>query len=354
MRVAVVTYLPSPYQVELFNAVHRARDLELQVIYLKSASRGPIARHWQADHLEHPHVMLDREGAASAHGWLERADLVVFNYYRDRAALQWMQRREKAGASWCFWGERPGATRWAPVGDAYRYFRLATLRRSRAAIWGIGQLAVDRYRAAFGARRKYFNVPYFSDLWRFAAAAVPRSAGARARKFLFSGALIRRKGVDLLVDAFARVRREVPDASLTFVGTGELERGLKARLARHGARFAGFQPWDALPGLYGGADVLVAPSRHDGWAMVVPEALASGLPVISTARTGAAREFIEPGRNGWIVEPPSAAALGSAMLEASRADLGTLARAARASVAHHQLADGVARFTAAAGGSVAA
>jgi glycosyltransferase involved in cell wall biosynthesis len=298
--------------------------------------------------------MVDRLGAGQAVGALDRADLVIFNYYRHEVALEWMRRRDRAGAPWCFWGERPGATRWAPVGDAYRYFRLAALRRGHAAIWGIGQLAVDRYRAAFGARRKYFNVPYFSDLSRFTTAGARRRPGDRARKFLFSGALIRRKGVDVLADAFMRVRREVPDASLTFVGAGELEQGLTSKLQHHGARFLGFRGWDTLPSLYGDADVLVAPSRHDGWAMVVPEALASGLPVISTPRAGAACEFIKQGKNGWMVEPLNVTGLCSAMLEASRAHLDAAARAARASIAKHQLTDGVERFTAAARGSVTA
>jgi glycosyltransferase involved in cell wall biosynthesis len=354
MRVAVVTFLPSPYQVELFNATHAARQLELQVIYLQSAAQGPISRHWKTDAPQHPHVMLDGRATADAESVIDGADLVVFNYYRHGAAMAWMQRRARSGAPWCFWGERPGATRWAPVGNAYRYFRLAALRKCRAAIWGIGQHAVDRYRAAFGAQRKYFNVPYFSDLARFASVGPHRRAGDAARRFLFSGALIKRKGVDVLVDAFKRLRREVADVSLTLVGAGELERPLRTRLERDGATFLGFQPWAALPSIYGQADVLVAPSRHDGWAMVVPEALAAGLPVISTAHTGAASEFIQQGTNGWIADPLNPSSLHSAMLDASRADLATASRAARESVARHRLADGVERFTAAARGSVAA
>jgi glycosyltransferase involved in cell wall biosynthesis len=354
VRIVVVTLIPSPYQVELFNAVQASRDIELEVIYLRRAAEGPISRHWQGVHIDHPHLVLERAGVTACAEAIDRAELVVFNWYRHAAVQDWMRVRDRAGRPWCFWGERPGATRWAPVGDAYRYFRLATLRKSRAAIWGIGQLAVERYRAAFGTKRKYFNVPYFSDLARFEAAAAKRVAGQRARRFLFSGALIRRKGVDLLADAYIRLRRELPDASLTLVGSGELERALRAKLRREDARFAGFQPWSALPALYGQADVLVAPSRHDGWAMVVPEALAAGVPVISTPHTGAARELVRHGANGWMVDPLSAPSLCGAMLEAAGTELAAAARAARQSVAHHALADGVARFTAAARGSVSA
>jgi glycosyltransferase involved in cell wall biosynthesis len=353
VRVTVVTLIPSPYQVELFNAVHAAGELGLQVVYLHTASPGPISGQWHGGGIDHPHVLLDRDGAGLAEAAIDRADLVVFNFYRHAAPLRWMGRRTRSGAPWCFWGERPGATRWAPIGNAYRYFRLAGLRRSRAAIWGIGQLAVDRYRASFGPTRKYFNVPYFSDLSRFATGRVRRD-GERARKFLFSGALIRRKGVDLLAEAFVQLRRELPAASLTLVGSGQLEASMKAMLPAHAARFTGFQSWEALPKLYAEADVLVAPSRHDGWAMVVPEALAAGLPVISTTHTGAARELIRHGENGWLVDPLDAASLTAALQSASRVDLATASRAATGSVARHQLADGVERFTTAALGSVTA
>src|SRR5207247_1853601 len=127
----------------------------------------------------------------------------------------------------------------------------------------------------------YFNVPYFSDLKRFAAACQDRPPGVQSCRFLFSGSLITRKGVDLLAQAFATVASEFPTVSLTVVGAGPLENEMRSRLEDLGKRvtFAGFQSWEKLPQYYAEADVLVAPSRHDGWALVVPEALASGLPV---------------------------------------------------------------------------
>ena len=79
-----------------------------------------------------------------------------------------MKECDKNGVKWCFWGERLGATRMALLGSFYRRLKLAPLRESRVAIWGIGQWAVEQYRAEFGEERTYLNVPYFSDLQRFA------------------------------------------------------------------------------------------------------------------------------------------------------------------------------------------
>jgi len=92
---------------------------------------------------------------------------------------------------------------------------------------------------------------------------------------------------------------------------------------------------------------LCVPSRYDGWGLVVPEGLASGLPVIATDRMGAALEFIETGRNGWLIPAADEDVLFSAMLEAAllpENDLIELAREARASVSAHTLQNGATRF----------
>jgi hypothetical protein len=78
---------------------------------------------------------------------------------------------------------------WA--GRLLRKWKLSKLHSSAAPIWGIGEFAIEGYKAEFGENRKYFNLPYFSDLERFATA---RRQEKLERTFLFSGSLIERKG----------------------------------------------------------------------------------------------------------------------------------------------------------------
>ena len=96
---------------------------------------------------------------------------------------------------------------------------------------------------------------------------------------------------------------EVDHVRLRIVGEGELRDAVAQTLGPVSERveFVGFKDWHELPGEYARADVLCVPSRYDGWGLVVPEGLASGLPVIATDRMGAALEFIETGRNGWLI-----------------------------------------------------
>jgi glycosyltransferase involved in cell wall biosynthesis len=279
------------------------------------------------------------------------------NYYRHPAAKPLLRTRLKTGKPWCFWGERPGARFPGLFGKLYRMASLWPLLRSRASIWGIGNWAVDGWRRDFGDRRSYHNVPYFSDLRRFARAN--EGTDAKSLRILFSGSLIERKGVDLLARAFVELAREHSHARLTFAGVGPLQSSLELTLAPCAGQvdFRGFVPWAELPAVYAEADVLCVPSRYDGWAMVVPEGLAAGLPVITTDHTGASHDLIRHGVNGWTVPANDGTALLNCLREAanlSPEQLAAMRAAAVASVAQHQLRDGVARFLQAAEASIAA
>ena len=329
MRVFVLTDCPSPYQVELFNEIEAKGECVLEVGYLRNSDPG---RRWQATEIRHDAIALENGGMVRARESARRADLAVFNYYRHANAEELIGKRT---GPWCFWGERPGFHQHAWAGRILRKWKLSKLHASPAPIWGIGKFAVDEYRKEFGSQRAYFNLPYFSDLQRFKTTEREEKS---ERVFLFSGSLIARKGVDLLVAAFARLAREVPNVRLRIIGDGEL------RVASERVDFVGFRDWQELPGEYAAADVLCVPSRYDGWGLVVPEGLASGLPVIATDRMGAALEFVETGRNGWLIPAGDEDAIFSSMQEAASVSLHELGQRAKESVSGHTLESGAARF----------
>ena len=342
MRVFILTDCPSPYQVELFNEIETQGKCALEVGYLRS--RDPD-RKWKSSAIHHSSIELDGPSQGMSHALeaVRKADLVVFNYYRHPHAEQLIDDRVTSGGPWCFWGERPGFHAPAWAGRLLRQWKLSKLHASTAPIWGIGKFAVDGYRKEFGSQRAYFNFPYFSDLQRFRVAE--REKGAE-RVFLFSGSLIARKGVDLLARAFVRLVTEVDHVRLRIVGEGQLRDAIAQTLGPVSGRveFVGFKDWHELPGEYARADMLCVPSRYDGWGLVVPEGLASGLPVIATDRMGAALEFIETGHNGWVVRAGDEDALLGAMREAALIGLEEMRERARESVSAHSLRDGAGRF----------
>lgn len=153
-------------------------------------------------------------------------------------------------------------------------------------------------------RERIRIVPLGADLSLFTPAAT--SPGPTAR-FLFVGKISSTKGLDLLLEAFARVRKAA-SVRLRLVGPRR-HPGSSIPSSIEVVRAKGA----ALAEEYRQADCLVVPSRFDGFAMVVAEALACGTPVIVSDRVGA-KDLVEEGCNGWIVAAGDVDALTNRML----------------------------------------
>jgi glycosyltransferase involved in cell wall biosynthesis len=78
-------------------------------------------------------------------------------------------------------------------------------------------------------------------------------------------------------------------------------------------QFAGFVHREYLAVLYALADMLIFPTHSDPWGLVVNEAMACGLPIITTRVAGCAADLVENGRNGFLVEAGAVNQLASAM-----------------------------------------
>ena len=122
-----------------------------------------------------------------------------------------------------------------------------------------------------------------------AASIVCRAEKARRFRFIFIGQLIDRKRLDLLISALATLKRT--DVELAVIGSGPLEGKLKvgAEAALPGrVIWIGRLPMNEVPHQVARADCLVLPSRHDGWGVVLSEALMLGTPAICSDACGAA------------------------------------------------------------------
>jgi glycosyltransferase involved in cell wall biosynthesis len=141
-----------------------------------------------------------------------------------------------------------------------------------------------------------------------------------AFRFICVGRLNREKGVQRAIAALAELRREGIAAKLLVVGDGEERPALEALSASLGVddavEFVGAQTRSAVAAYLSAADVFVFPTERDEAApLVLPQALASGTPVIATRRGGIPEVLDRPGENGLLVEPADDRALVAAMRE---------------------------------------
>lgn len=115
---------------------------------------------------------------------------------------------------------------------------------------------------------------------------------------LLVGRLAKEKNVGLVVAAFRAIKARVPTVKLVFVGDGPLRKALTEACPE--ACFAGMQKGADLAEHYASADLFLFPSMTETYGNVVPEAMASGLAVVSYD-CAAALELIESGDNGVLV-----------------------------------------------------
>lgn len=121
---------------------------------------------------------------------------------------------------------------------------------------------------------------------------------------LFVGRLGKEKSVDFLIKSFAKVLKEVPSSHFLIVGDGVEKNRLKALSSRlklgESVRFLGEFDQAEMHKVYKDSDVFVFASTTETQGLIVPEALASGVPVVVVKDP--AYEAIENGKNGFMVE----------------------------------------------------
>jgi len=129
----------------------------------------------------------------------------------------------------------------------------------------------------------------------------------RGLVFLYVGRLVPRKGIDELLRAWRVFSSESQSgaATLLLVGDGACRSDLEQSCATHrlgNVRFAGAVDYDMLAPYYKVADVFVIATLEDNWSLVVPEAMACGLPVLCSKYNGCWPEYVTPA-NGWVFDP---------------------------------------------------
>jgi len=155
------------------------------------------------------------------------------------------------------------------------------------------------------------------DTRRFVPAAPPVSQ--RARTVLFVGRMVEKKGARYLLEAAASLREQVPGLRIVLIGEGPQRAELTALAAalRVDAQFMGHQPHDEVRRQLESARVLCLPSvtatngDSEGLGIVLLEAQACGVPVVTSAHTGA--EAIVDQVTGFGVAQRSAPALAAAL-----------------------------------------
>ncbi len=159
--------------------------------------------------------------------------------------------------------------------------------------------------------REIFVLPNGIDSWKFNSLSKENSRKElkiqeNEKIILFVGGLRHVKGARYLIEAMKTIIDREKNARLLIVGDGDEKEFLKDLVKRlnlqEHVNFAGKIPNENIPEYMVASDIFVLPSLSEGFPVTVLEAMASGLPIVTTDVRGLS-EIVKEGENGFLVKP---------------------------------------------------
>lgn len=325
MKILFITNVPSPYRVAFFNELGRFCDLT--VLFERSNSKE--RDHSWKDYcfktfrgiiLPGIPFMTDLSFSFHVLRYLkhEHFDRIVcadFTSPTGMLAMAYMRRHSipyylesDGGFPKNKKGFREYLKKWS-IKDALGYFSTGIIH--------------DEYYKHYGAPSDRIIRYPFSSIrdCQILETSVPEQEKLKLREklgiaekhvILTVGQFIHRKGFDVLLQCADSFDDSV---GFYFVGGVPTEEYLRYKKDKKldNVHFVGFQPPIELKKYYKSADIFVLPTREDIWGLVINEAMAYGLPIVTTSRCLAGIEMIKSGNNGWIVEAEDQTGLSNAI-----------------------------------------
>ncbi len=180
-------------------------------------------------------------------------------------------------------------------------YRVATImlvkvaRGMKPALLAISMRAVDQFKQAGLRDDQVFPFGYFVP--SITVAEQPSPTSEHEIKLIFVGSLLPTKGLDVAIAAVTRCQQQGITVTLDVYGVGDATIYITAET--RGTIYRGTIPFGQAQAVIAQYDVLILPSRHDGWGVVVNEALLQGVPVITSENVGA-RCLVEANEAGAI------------------------------------------------------
>jgi len=331
MKVLFLTNLPAPYTVEFLNELGKLCELTVLFERHTASDRdekwiSKAERTYREIYLKGVEIGTENSFCPSVKKYLkEDFDHIVigmYSTYTAMYAIKYLKSKKRAYIV---------STDGGFVADGESTFKFNLKRKliGGAAAWLSTCKSSDEYLKYYGAdEEKIYRYPFTSIGRSDILMALPSEESklllrqkhdiTASKVVIGVGQLIPRKGWDLLVDAVRKI--ENTDVHFVIVG-GERDRFVSL-MAENGEQdipdnisIMPFMTKEDLFELYRLSDLFVLPTREDVWGLVVNEAMANGLPVISTVKCNAGLELIEENINGKIIPVGDSKSLCNALSE---------------------------------------
>jgi len=322
-RVLLVTNIPTPYRIPLYNEINHQLDrnkIQFKVLFGALQYRR---RMWEVDLsacrfdyevLSSSSFERGRDAEKTSfiytglYGQIKqyRADVVIVGGF-SMAALRLWFRSWFAGPPYIIWAGSIAST---PQPFGVYALRIRLIKRATGCI-AYGSASRDYFRM-LGAREEIIHVAINTVDTSFFSAETEKLRQRRSsqnntpHRLLYIGYLTRGKNLLSVLDSVRVLSKERDDFVLDIVGDGDDRQRLEDHARQHGLDrfvfFHGYKQKADLPFFLARSRCFVFPSTYDIWGLVLIEAMAAGLPILSSVDAGATRDLVQEGRNGFAVD----------------------------------------------------
>lgn len=313
MKVLFLTNVPSPYRVDFFNELGKL--CELTVLFEKTTSderdkswKNYSFENFEGIFLKGKSIKTDSAVSFEVKKYLKKGkyDKIIctnFSTPTGMIAIDYMKRHRIN-----YYLESDGG--FAKNGKGIKEKIKKYFIKGATGYFATAE-EHDRYYIQYGATpEKLLRYPFSSlkenDIEKYPVSSEEKIKLRKKlnikeeRVVLAVGQFIKRKGFDILIEAVKQLDKSIGIYIVGGVPTAEYIE-LKEKYNLTNVNFVGFKSKSELKEYYMAADVFVHPTREDIWGLVINEAMANSLAVITTEKCIAGLQLVENGENGYIV-----------------------------------------------------
>lgn len=329
-KIIFFTNYPSPYRVEFFNQLGTVENIDLTVLFLMRPEETQEQRDakWFNTEYKNFNVVFCRKKVKIAKGFVyypevlewakKKFDHVIFGGYADFSFMIAMQYLMMKHIPYIL--EIDGGI--IKQDNIIIHYLKHHFIGSASKYMSSGENS-DKYLLNYGAKaEKIYRYPFTSltesDLKNAERMLQNKlvyreKLGFSDKKYvLFVGRFIKEKGIDVLLEAASKMSDEVQFVLVGGLPTDEMK-DYCSKHHIHNVEFPGFFTKSELSSYYLGADLFILPTRGDVWGLVINEAMAYGLPVITTDQCVAGLELVKNGENGYVIPADDSDAIVNAL-----------------------------------------
>lgn len=314
MKVLFTTNVPSPYRIDFFNELGKL--CELTVLFESDTAKSRNTRWMNNSEINFKSIFLNSIKYGEAEGISSEIlkyvskkefDIIIIGFYTSLTsilAIQYMKHKKIK-----FFISSDGGI--IKKDKKIKYIIKKYLISSADYYLSSGSIT-SKYLEYYGANKKNIHLYPFTSvkkteiltepLCRDEKKNIKRSLNIKEEIMILSvGQFIYRKGYDLLLEAIKDIDEKV---GVYIIGGKETEeyKNIKQKYNLKNVYFLDYMDKKMIKYFYKAADLFVLPTREDIWGLVINEAMAYGLPIITTENCVAGMEMIVQNKNGWIIQ----------------------------------------------------